>query len=145
MTFTDYNDPKKSLVLFGLQNKFDFFYNLFKQEKLPHVLMLTGKKGVGKFTLINHLLTYIFDSNHYDLKNYKINDKSYFYKQYINNSFSNTIILSGNNFKTVSIEGIRALKSKILNPPWPEYTKLLLSSVPEMDPNWLTNLLSQRK
>ncbi len=114
MTFTDYNDPKKSLVLFGLQNKFDFFYNLFKQEKLPHVLMLTGKKGVGKFTLINHLLTYIFDSNHYDLKNYKINDKSYFYKQYINNSFSNTIILSGNNFKTVSIEGIRALKSKIL-------------------------------
>ena len=39
----------------------------------------------------------------------------------------------------------QGLKSKILNPPWPEYTKLLLSSVPEMDPNWLTNLLSQRK
>jgi peptide/nickel transport system ATP-binding protein len=38
----------------------------------------------------------------------------------------------------------QGLKSEILNPPFPEYTKLLLSSVPEMDPDWLTNLLSER-
>ncbi len=38
----------------------------------------------------------------------------------------------------------QGLKSEILNPPYPEYTKLLLSSVPEMDPDWLTNLLSER-
>ncbi len=36
-------------------------------------------------------------------------------------------------------------KSIIFNPPWPDYTKLLLSSVPEMDPDWLTNLLIERK
>ena len=35
-------------------------------------------------------------------------------------------------------------KSEILNPPHPEYTQLLLSSVPEMDPDWLTNLTEQR-
>jgi peptide/nickel transport system ATP-binding protein len=35
-------------------------------------------------------------------------------------------------------------KSKVLNPPYPPYTELLLSSVPQMDPDWLTNLLSQR-
>ncbi len=38
----------------------------------------------------------------------------------------------------------QGLKSKILNPPYPDYTELLLSSVPEMDPDWLTNLLDKR-
>ena len=28
-------------------------------------------------------------------------------------------------------------KDAVLSPPYPEYTKLLLSSVPEMDPDWL--------
>ena len=38
----------------------------------------------------------------------------------------------------------QGLKNKIMEPPYPEYTKLLLSSVPEMDPNLLTNLLKAR-
>jgi peptide/nickel transport system ATP-binding protein len=35
-------------------------------------------------------------------------------------------------------------KSQVLNPPHPDYTQLLLSSVPQMDPDWLSNLLQQR-
>ena len=35
-------------------------------------------------------------------------------------------------------------KSKVLSPPHPAYTDLLLSSVPEMDPDWLTGLLARR-
>ena len=35
-------------------------------------------------------------------------------------------------------------KTVVLNPPHPPYTELLLSSVPQMDPDWLTNLLAQR-
>ena len=38
----------------------------------------------------------------------------------------------------------QGMKSEILNPPFPEYTNLLLSSVPEMDPNWLSDLLNKR-
>ena len=38
----------------------------------------------------------------------------------------------------------QGLKSEILSPPYPEYTELLLSSVPEMDPEWLTSLLANR-
>ena len=38
----------------------------------------------------------------------------------------------------------QGLKSKVLNPPYPAYTELLLSSVPEMDPDWLTGLLKKR-
>ena len=35
-------------------------------------------------------------------------------------------------------------KGEVFNPPHPPYTKLLLSSVPEMDPDWLTNLNLER-
>jgi peptide/nickel transport system ATP-binding protein len=38
----------------------------------------------------------------------------------------------------------QGMKSEILEPPYPDYTKLLLSSVPEMDPDWLTGLLKER-
>jgi peptide/nickel transport system ATP-binding protein len=34
---------------------------------------------------------------------------------------------------------------EILVPPWHEYTELLLSSVPEMDSDWLDNLLAERQ
>jgi peptide/nickel transport system ATP-binding protein len=39
----------------------------------------------------------------------------------------------------------QGMKSEILSPPFPEYTELLLSSVPEMDPDWLTGLLKTRE
>ena len=38
----------------------------------------------------------------------------------------------------------QGMKDKIFSPPHPEYTELLLSSVPEMDPEWLTGLLEKR-
>lgn len=36
-------------------------------------------------------------------------------------------------------------KAEILSPPHAPYTDLLLSSVPQMDPDWLTHLLTQRE
>jgi len=36
-------------------------------------------------------------------------------------------------------------KADILAPPHPPYTELLLSSVPEMDPDWLDNLVERRR
>jgi peptide/nickel transport system ATP-binding protein len=35
-------------------------------------------------------------------------------------------------------------KDEVFSPPHPSYTELLLSSVPEMDPDWLSNLNSER-
>ena len=34
----------------------------------------------------------------------------------------------------------QGLKTEVFSPPHPNYTELLLSSVPEMDPDWLSNL-----
>ena len=38
----------------------------------------------------------------------------------------------------------QGLKTEVLSPPHPPYTELLLSSVPQMDPDWLTRLLAER-
>ena len=68
MNFSDFFYPKKTLKLFGLDNEFDFLKNLLLNEKLPKVLLLSGKKGSGKFTLVNHLMFFFFDKKNYDLK-----------------------------------------------------------------------------
>jgi peptide/nickel transport system ATP-binding protein len=39
----------------------------------------------------------------------------------------------------------QGVKKDVLTPPHHEYTELLLSSVPEMDPDWLDNVLAMRK
>ena len=77
--------------------------------------MLSGEKGSGKFTMINHFLTYLFDKDNYNLENCLINDQSLFYKQYTSDLFPNIVYLSGNNFKRASINSIRNLKTEILH------------------------------
>jgi DNA polymerase III subunit delta' len=114
MNYPIYFDSKKSLHLFELNDEFDFLINLYIKNKLPNVLMLSGQKGLGKSTLINHLLFYIFDKNNYDVKNYHFDNKSSFYNHFLSNIFSNIIYLSGSDFKNIKIEDIRILKSKIL-------------------------------
>lgn len=39
----------------------------------------------------------------------------------------------------------QGLKTEVLNPPYPAYTELLLSSVPEMNADWLTELINGRR
>ena len=53
--------------LYGLEKYLSNLIELFDNNKFPKVLMLTGKKGQGKFTLVNHLMSYsplmIFESH----------------------------------------------------------------------------------
>ena len=72
-------DPNKSLVLFGLQDRLQQFIRLYDTNKLPRVTMLSGKKGIGKHTLINHFLYYIFDNKNYDIKSFKLNKNTFFF------------------------------------------------------------------
>ena len=58
--------------LYGLEKHLSNLIELFDNNNLPKVLMLTGKKGQGKFTLVNHLMSYIFDKKNYSLKDNSI-------------------------------------------------------------------------
>ena len=114
MILKDNDIPKSSLVLFGLHKNFELLVNLYELKKFPKILMLTGEKGLGKFTLLSHFLHYIFDKKNYDVKNKTINDKSEFHTQYISNIYPSIIYLSGEIFNNIRIENIRELKSVIL-------------------------------
>lgn len=106
-------NPKQSLNLFGLQKQFEFLISLYKTKKFPKVLLLRGAKGIGKSTLINHFLHYIFDEKNYDLNLFQINSDTNFHKLFVQNLYPNLIYLSGFEFSNVKIEDIRALKKKI--------------------------------
>ena len=142
MNINEYNNPKHSLVLFELGDKLDFLIKLYNSDKIPRALMITGEKGIGKFTLINHFLSYIYDKNNYDLKNQSINNQTQFYKQYLNNIFPNIIYLSGDNFKNVKVDDIRDLKSTILKTTISEKKRfVILDDVELFNTNSLNALL----
>ena len=113
MNNPSYFSSKKSLRLFGLFDNFNFIKKLYIKNKLPKVLMLSGKKGSGKSTLLNHLLFFIFDNKNYSVKDNELKIQSTFYNQFIGNIFSNIIYLSGLDFKNTKVEDIRNLKKKI--------------------------------
>ena len=114
MDYPIYFDSKNSLNLYGLEKDFNFLSSLHIKKKLPKVLMLSGLKGSGKSTLINHFLFSIFDSAYYDKREFKISDSSKLLKQFKNDIFQNIIYLKGSDFKSIKVEDIRNLKSKIL-------------------------------
>ena len=142
MSTSEHIDPKNSLNLYGLRDKLDFLIKLHNSKKLPRVLMLTGKKGIGKFTLINHFLNYIYDNENYDRINNSINSKTQFYKQYLNNMFPNIIHLKGDNFRNIRINDIRDLKSKILKTSMLEKKRfIILDDIELFNTNSLNALL----
>jgi DNA polymerase III subunit delta' len=113
MTFPVYFNSKKSPNLFGLRDNFNFLRNLYIKNRLPKVLMLSGKKGSGKSTLINHLMYSIFDKENYKEDDNDYNFNSIFYNQFLDNIYANIIYLSGSELKNISIDDVRNLKKKI--------------------------------
>ena len=116
MLFENIN-PRHSTQLYGLDLEFDRLSKLLLNQKLPKVILLTGEKGIGKFTLINHLVISYFDKENYNLLEKKIVNKNKFFENLSKNLISNVIFLESNDFKNVSIETIRILKNKLQKKP----------------------------
>ena len=113
MNYPNFFDAKNSLNLFGYKKNHDFLLTLYKNKKLPKVLLISGDKGIGKSTLVNHFLFSIYDEKNYDHINLKINETSNFYNQFKTDIFSNIIYVKGSDFKSIKVDDIRDLKNKI--------------------------------
>ena len=114
MNYPKFFDSKNSINLFGLHKEFNFLSSLYIKKKLPKVLMISGNKGSGKSTLVNHFLFSIFDERNYNKKNFSLSNFSGFYSNFKNNIFSNIIYINGSDFNKVKVDDIRNLKKKIL-------------------------------
>ena len=55
--------PRNQLQLYGYNKYFDLFINLFKKNKLPNTILLSGIKGLGKSTFAYHFINYLLSLN----------------------------------------------------------------------------------
>jgi len=113
MSNSEFYNSNNSLELFGFKREFNFLKSLIDKNRLPKSLLISGEKGVGKLTLINHFLCSYLDKQNYDLKNNKV-VKDIIHNQFMNNLHPSVIFLKGSDFSKIKIDNIRDLKVKIL-------------------------------
>ena len=107
---------KNSLVskkLISLNSHFLEMIQLYESGSFPSVSLLSGEKGIGKFTLIIHFLNYIYSKKeitNYNVEQNLINTNSFFYNSILNNSNSEVLFIKAEAGKNIKIEDIRNLK-----------------------------------
>lgn len=132
--------------LYELSDNLFEFINLYEKKKLANKILITGTKGIGKFTLVNHFINYIFskDEDHpYDLKNNSIQLNNRSFKLLQNNSHPNIYnIRILDDKKNIEINQIREMinyanKSSFNDKP----RFVIINNVEELNTNSLNALL----
>lgn len=112
-TSIEIKNPVNQLVLYGYEYYFNLFSKLYNVNKLPHTILLSGPKGLGKATFSYHFINYILslnEPNKYILNKFTINPESKIYKSICSNSNPNLMILDNNNTdEDIKIESVRSL------------------------------------
>ena len=103
-----------STKLISLDAFLDDLIKLYNANLLPKVLLLNGKKGIGKFTLVFHFLNYIYsqkEKTNYNVEDKLIDTSSIFYNSILNESCSDVIFLQAEEGKNIKIDDVRNLKA----------------------------------
>ena len=109
MILQPYNQTK----LYGLDKYFNQFKDLYKSNKLPNKILLSGPKGIGKSTLAYHLINYVFslhEENPYKTKDFMISDENQSFRliqQNVNPNF--TLLDVTPEKKNIDIKQVRQL------------------------------------
>ena len=138
--------PSENTQLYGMDNIFHEITLLYKEEKMPTKILLSGKKGLGKSTLayhiINSLLSYTEDFQ-YDSSNLSINKENRSFKLLQNNSHPNFYLIDLlSDKKNIDINQIREMivytnKSTFNNMP----RFILIDNVENLNKNSVNALL----
>ena len=122
--------PSNQLILYGYEYYFNLFAKLYKDNRLPHTILLSGPKGMGKATFAYHFINYILsieDSNKYILDKFTIDEKSKIYKNICNKLNTNLMILDNNDTdEDIKIENVRSLIKFLNKTTYPSNLKIVL-------------------
>jgi len=105
-------NPINQLELYGYENYFNFFEKLYKKNRLPNSIILSGSKGLGKATFAYHFINFLLskDENHkYDKEKFTINSNNSSYKLATNGIHSNLFVLDTFDEENVKVEKVREL------------------------------------
>ena len=135
-------NPKKTTRLFGLENEFNFLKKMISSDKFPKTLMLTGNRGVGKSTMISHLMHYYFDKKTYNENENTFASESFFLNQFIENLFPNILYLNGSDYRNVRIDDIRKIINDLNKSPIKKDKRfIILDDIDRFNINSLNALL----
>tara|TARA_Y100000590_G_scaffold462179_1_gene625628 strand:- start:3911 stop:4876 length:966 start_codon:yes stop_codon:yes gene_type:complete len=105
-------DPINQLNLYGYEYYFDFFDKLYKKNKLPHSIILSGNKGIGKATFAYHFINFLLsegEKNKYKIENFTIDPNNSTYKSITNGTHSNLFNLEALDEESIKIDQTRKL------------------------------------
>ena len=141
-----YLQPSNQKKLYGLNNELIELINLYKNNKLPSKILLSGQKGVGKSTLAYHLINFILSQNEdfsYDLNNFSINHENRSFKLIQNKSNPNFILIDVVKDKqNIDISQIRNLKKDLEKTSFNNKPKfVLIDNIEFLNVNSINSLL----
>ena len=111
--------------LYEMSNYFECLKHLIDKKIFPKVLMLNGKKGQGKFTMVHHLLSYYFDCKNYDTKSLTINNNNFLFKN-IKTNINNDILYFNCSEQSIKIDNIRELKNTLQKTSINKFNRFIL-------------------
>ena len=114
-TINETTSPKNNLHLHGYKSYFSSFVNMFNNKQLPHTILLSGHKGIGKSTFIYHFVNFILSKNEnftYSRDKLLINSNNKSYKLICEQSHTNFFLLSNSILDdSIKIDQVRSLIS----------------------------------
>ena len=107
-----------SLDLYGHDDILINFIKLHESGNFPKVNLISGEKGIGKFTLVFHLIIYIFSKFYkqpYDLNKKSIDESNLVLNKINSKTFQNFIYFPNEDKNKLNIEKVREIKKDLNN------------------------------
>ena len=139
-------EPIDQLKLYGYEDYFLSFEGLYKKNKLPNAILLSGPKGLGKSTFAYHFINYLLsqnEKNKYSLEKFTINENSSTFKSIQNHIHPNFFLLENNlSEENIKINQVRDLLNFLGKSTYSRDIKIvLLDNAEYLNPNSSNALL----
>ena len=109
--------PINQRYLYGLDSYLNEFIKMYKDNKLPNKILLSGDKGIGKCTLAYHLVNYVLSKDDvypYNINKFEIHKDNKSFKLTTNGSNPDQILIDTvSENGSVNIDQIRVLISRL--------------------------------
>ena len=126
----DITEPKKQLRLYGYKNYFQTFIKLFIKNMMPHSILITGPRGIGKSTFVYHIVNYLLsldEDKKYSINNFLINKENLSFNLINNHTHPNFFLVENQLLSNdIRIEQIRKLNQFINKSTYSRNLKIIM-------------------
>lgn len=138
--------PITQTSLYELDSQLKTLIKLYKKNKLPNKILLSGQKGIGKSTMAYHLINFILSEDEeysYEINNNKIDQNNRSYKLILNKTNPNFILIDVlDEKKKIDIQQIRNLIISLNKSSFNEKPRIvLIDNIEYLNTNSINALL----